>query len=363
MDGALSKTLDNMWRGGALPVAGTEPQLYPSVAADAVAKLLTLCPRHAITPLIEADELAKKAGVARIWIKDERARMGLGSFKALGAAYCIASAAADALKDKIGASQVWETALHGQTYATASAGNHGLSVAAGARLFGAEAVIYLSRAVPEAFAQRLRDKGARVVRAGGDYEASMAAAAADAEENGWTLLSDSSWPGYSAPAIAVMEGYLQLAAEAVAQIDGVPTHIFLQAGVGGLAAAVAAYARQVWGNAPQIIVVEPDAAPALIESIRSGELQDTQGPVSSMGRLDCKTPSMVALNGLARDADVFATISEEEAAAGVRTLAEYGYATTPSGGAGLAALLAGRVKDLGPDARVLAILSEGPEDG
>lgn len=160
-----------------------------------------------------------------------------------------------------------------------------------------------------------------------------------------------------------MEGYLQLAAEAAAQIDGVPTHIFLQAGVGGLAAAVAAYARQVWGNAPQIIVVEPDAAPALIESIRSGELQDTQGPVSSMGRLDCKTPSMVALNGLARDADVFATISEEEAAAGVRTLAEYGYATTPSGGAGLAALLAGRVKDLGPDARVLAILSEGSEDG
>ena len=108
---------------------------------------------------------------------------------------------------------------------------------------------------------------------------------------------------------------------------------------------------------------EEKQAPALIESIRSGELQDTQGPVSSMGRLDCKTPSMVALNGLARDADVFATISEEEAAAGVRTLAEYGYATTPSGGAGLAALLAGRVKDLGPDARVLAILSEGPEDG
>ena len=100
-----------------------------------------------------------------------------------------------------------------------------------------------------------------------------------------------------------MEGYLQLAAEAAAQMDAPPTHILLQAGVGGLAAAVAAHARQVWGDGPQIIVVEPEAAPALIESIRAGALTETSGPVSCMGRLDCKTPSMIALNGLARDAD------------------------------------------------------------
>ena len=127
--------------------------------------------------------------------------------------------------------------------------------------------------------------------------------------------------------------------------------------------AAAASARRAWGEVPKIVVVEPEAAPALLAAVKAGKFVAAEGPVSSMGRLDCKTPSMVALNGLARDADVFATISEEEAAAGVRTLAEYGYATTPSGGAGLAALLAGRVKDLGPDARVLAILSEGPEDG
>ena len=215
--------------------------------------------------------------------------------------------------------------------------------------------------MPEAFAARLRVKGADVVREGADYEASMQAAAMAADANGWTLLSDSSWPGYTELPLRVMEGYLQLAAEAAAQIHQPPTHILLQAGVGGLAAAVAAHARHIWGDGPQIIVVEPEAAPALIESIRAGRLVDTTGPVSSMGRLDCKTASMIALNGLARDADSFVTISEDEAQRTVDLLAEYGLPTTPSGAAGITALLAGL--DVPLKARVMAILSEGPEDG
>ncbi|MEP1254334.1 MAG: pyridoxal-phosphate dependent enzyme, partial [Alphaproteobacteria bacterium] len=155
---------------------------------------------------------------------------------------------------------------------------------------------------------------------------------------------------------------LQMVAEAAAQVPEPPTHILLQAGVGGLAAAVATYARKVWGDAPQIIVVEPEFAPALIESIRAGALVDTTGPVSEMGRLDCKTASLVALNGLARDADLFVTISEEEAGQAVSTLADVGLHSTPSGAAGVAALLAG-IDGIGSDARVLCFLSEGPEDG
>ena len=116
------------------------------------------------------------------------------------------------------------------------------------------------------------------------------------------------------------------------------------------------------GGAPRIVVVEPEAAPALIDSIRAGRVIDTDGPVSSMGRLDCKTPSMIALAGLARDADLFVTITEAEAAAGVAALGRAGFATTPSGAAGVAALLTGAVGvDLAT--RVLAFLSEGPEDG
>ena len=347
----MTKMLANPFRGAGLPGA----DLFPSTDAEAVAALLAQCPAHAETPLTAAPELAARAGIAALWLKDERGRMGLGSFKALGAAYAIAHDAAQG-------DGPWETRLTGRTYATASAGNHGMSVAAGARMFGARAVVYLAETVPEAFAERLRAMGAEVVRAGDDYEASMDAAKRDAETNGWALLSDSSWPGYWQPAYRVMEGYLQMAAEAARQVSEVPTHILLQAGVGGLAAAVATHARQVWGDGPVIVVVEPEAAPALIESIRAGVLVDTTGPVSNMGRLDCKTPSMVALNGLARDADLFVTITEDEAAAGTEVLGAAGFATTPSGGAGVAALLAG-VDGIGLDARVLCFLSEGPEDG
>jgi diaminopropionate ammonia-lyase len=315
-----------------------------------------MCPAHKETPMLEAPGLARLAGVGAVWIKDERERMGLGSFKALGAAHAIARQAA-ARTD----AATMHQALYGQTFVAASAGNHGLSVAAGARIFGARAVIFLSETVPEAFAERLKSHGAEVVRAGADYEASMIAAAQAAEGRGWTLLSDSSWEGYFDLPLLVMEGYTQLAAEAVQQLETAPTHVLLQAGVGGLAAAVAAHVRLAWGDGPRIIVVEPDAAPALFESIRAGRPVTADGPVSCMGRLDCKTPSLIALAGLSRDANSFVTITEDEAKAGVATLAEHGFRTTPSGGAGLAALLAGL--DLGPEARVLAILSEGPEDG
>lgn len=346
----MRRFLINPWRGVGL--AGAE--LMPLADADAVSQLLQRCPAHAPTPLRDAVALAARLGVGRLWLKDERARMGLGSFKALGAAHAIAREAAATAADDL------RQALHGRVYVTASAGNHGLSVAAGAALFGARAVIYLSLAVPDAFAARLRAKGAEVVRAGADYAASMAAAAAAADANGWTLLSDSSWPGYSALPLRVMEGYLQLAAEAAEQIDQPPTHVLLQAGVGGLAAAVAAHVRLVWGDAPQIIVVEPDAAPALIDSIRAGRLVETTGPLSCMGRLDCKTPSLIALQGLARDADGFMTVSDADAEAAADLLAEHGLPTTPSGAAGVAALLAGL--DPPRDARVMAILSEGLED-
>ena len=346
--------LDNPWRGVGLDPGGQ----MPLAAASGVADLLRLCPAHVETPLRDAPGLARRARVAEVRVKDERGRMGLGSFKALGAAHAIArEAAARAGNDPAALQQ----ALAGQTYVAASAGNHGLSVAAGARIFGARAVIYLSWTVPEAFAERLAAHGAEVVRAGADYEESMTAAMEAAEAQGWTLLSDSSWPGYTELPLRVMEGYTQMAAEAVRQMDAPPTHILLQAGVGGLAAAVAAHARLAWGDAPRIIVVEPDAAPALIDSIRAGRLVTSEGPVSSMGRLDCKTPSMIALAGLSRDADCFVTITEEEAESGTALLAEQDLETTPSGAAGLAALLAGL--DLGADARVLAFLSEGPESG
>lgn len=350
--------LANPHRPSGLPDPGMDPLRLPSADAAAVARLLAQCPAARPTPLLARPDIAARTGVAEVLLKDERARMGLGSFKALGAAYAIARDA------EATGRQPLAQALAGRTYVAASAGNHGLSVAAGARVFGAAAVIYLSETVSDAFAARLRAKGAHVVRAGATYEASMEAAQEAAAANGWVLLSDSSWPGYWDLPTRVMEGYLQLAAEVAEAVDRAPTHIFLQAGVGGLAAAVATYARRYWGDGPRIVVVEPEAAPALLESIRAGRPVETAGPVSIMGRLDCKVPSLIALAGLARDADVFATITEAEAEAAVAYLAEIGLDTTPSGAAGVAGLLSATAEvrqtlGLGPDSRVLAVLSEG----
>ena len=333
--------LKNPYRATSHPITGDSIP-FPSVNAKVPLGLLSRCPDYQVTPMVK---MTFDGSEAEYFIKDERTRMGLGSFKALGAAYVIAHEAQS--RD-----------VSSTTFVTASAGNHGLSVAAGAKVFGARAVVYLSNTVPEGFAQRLRDLGADVRRSGQDYEQSMQAALEAADENGWNLLSDSSWEGYTEAPHRLMEGYTVLAAECVDQMTQPPTHIFLQAGVGGLAAASAAYFREQWGQGVQIIVVEPDAAPALYASIDEGAFVTTKGPVSNMGRLDCKEASLIALKGLARDANSFVLISDQEASDGAHRLDELGLSTSESGGAGLIAALLD-VIPLGPNDRVLCILSEG----
>ena len=342
----MARILSNPFRGTGLSHPALDDLPWPSVDAQAPLALLGRCPRAGVTPLTSVFALARELGVAQIMVKDERTRMGLGSFKALGAAYVIARDAENG-------------AARGQTYVTASAGNHGLSVAAGAAAFGARSVIYLADTVPESFADRLREIGADVVRAGTDYQASMAAAMDRAEASGDVLLSDSSWAGYTTRPHRLMEGYLALMAEVFDQIDTAPTHLFLQAGVGGLAGAAAAIARRHWGDATRIIVVEPDAAPCLIASIEAAAPTETSGPVSAMGRLDCKVASLIALKGLARDADDFMTISESEGHYGASLAARHDLCSTPSGAAGLAGLAsASGALGLNAGSRVLVALSE-----
>ncbi len=353
-----STVLANAWRISKQAIDLPKQTPYPSVDVAAVQKLLALCPAAANTPLVEHEQLANEAGVKNVFIKDERSRMGLGSFKALGAAYVIAHKAAERV-----VGEDYASALTGETFVTASAGNHGLSVAAGARIFGAKAVIYLAETVPASFAERLRDMGADVRIHGSDYEQSMNAALEAAKSEDMIVLSDTSWEGYFDTPYRLMEGYLVAAAEAAEQMASAPSHIFLQAGVGGMAAALAAFFRKVWGDGPVIAVVEPVFAPALQASIEAGQLVNTVGPTSNMGRLDCKEASLIALKGLARDADYFVTLSDEQVAEMVARLAHMDLATSPSGGAGVAALFDEAVAQaisLNRESVVLAVLSEGP---
>jgi diaminopropionate ammonia-lyase len=334
------------------PLKGLDDIPMPSDDAPRAQALVARCPVAGQTPLSDGVAIATEAGVLNVWIKDERGRMGLGSFKALGAAYVIAS---DAQTQDVST----------RTYVTASAGNHGLSVAAGALAFGAASVVYIAQSVPDSFANRLEEQGAQVVREGDTYEDSLKAAELAAKVNGWELLSDGSWHGYTERPYRLMEGYTVLMAEAIAQLPEPPTHIFLQAGVGGLACACAALARQAWGDGPKIVVVEPDAAPALHGSVLAGEAVESTGAISQMGRLDCKIPSLIALKGLARDADAFALVTEAEGQAGAGLAMVAGYGSSPSGAAGIAALVALNTEQrdalgITIQSRAFCVLSEGP---
>ncbi len=336
------------------------PRLFRATAARPLA-FLRHCPAYEPTPLRSLAELAATLGVGRLLAKDETRRMRLGSFKALGAAFAVAQMVAEAAGTTDLESEHARGVAAGMTFITASAGNHGLSLAAGAKVFGAKAVIVLSTAVPEAFANRIRAQGAEVLRIDGSYDDSVAEAIRTAEQNGWLLLADGSWEGYVERPALVMEGYMVLAEEcrAVFAAEGDwPTHVYLQAGVGGLAAAVAAHIRDHWSVQPEIVVVEPEAAPCLIASMEAGKLTRAEGPDSNMGRLDCKEASLIAFEALRGDADRFVTVSDGEASAAANLLAEHGIATTPSGSAGLAALQAMKP---GADSRCLIVVSEGPE--
>ncbi|MXZ81036.1 MAG: diaminopropionate ammonia-lyase [Gammaproteobacteria bacterium] len=340
-------------------------------------EFLSPCPRHAPTPMIDCASLARRIGVHGVWSKDETRRMGLGSFKALGGIYAVARVVRDAAESRLGRSASPPELLEPHVrelsadirFVTASAGNHGLSVATGARIFGAQATIVLSHAVPADFENRLNRVPCTVVRHGDTYEESVAFAVEAAREPGRILLADGSWEGYVELPAMVMEGYSVIADECMrrfADLGTWPTHVFLQAGVGGLAASFAAHVREFWPVQPVVIVVEPEAAPCLMEGVRHGGLTTVEGPVSVMGRLDCKVASLIALEALTDDADAFVAISDRESESGVSSARTAGLFTTESGAAGLAALLPAFADTdfssrIGLDAssRCLAVISEG----
>jgi len=248
-------------------------------------------------------------------------------------------------------------------FMTASAGNHGLSIAAGAKIFGAHAIIFLSTSVPEGFANRIRGMNAEVVRVNGSYEDSVATAIAAAELDNGLLLADGSWNGYIERPALVMEGYTVLAEECRIEFSknkNWPTHVILQAGVGGLAAAIAGHIRDYWDEQPEIIVVEPNAAPCLIESFKVNKLTSVDGVTSNMGRLDCKDASLIAFQSLKNDADIFVTISDYMATNATSLLNAHGIPTTPSGAAGLAAI---EIIKVDSTSRCLVIITEGLEEG
>ena len=351
--------------------------------ADAWAEI-TEWEGYAPTPLVALPGLAKQIGVGRIDYKHEGARFGLGSFKALGGAY----AAMRVLQREVGArlgravsladisKGVYAEACSHITLSSATDGNHGRSLAWGCKRVGAPCRIYIHSEVSAVRAQAMRDLGAEVVRIDGDYDESVNVAKAEADKNGWFVVSDTSWQGYHDVPRDVMAGYGVMTREACETLNTPPTHVFLQGGVGGLAASVAGFLRQYWGDeTPRVIIVEPELAPCLYESARQAMLITVKiNEETIMAGLSCGAPSAIAWEILRAEASDYITIPDNLVAPTMRLLAnaESGDEKVESGEsavAGLASLIAvmqdvkmASALKLNESARVLLFGSEGITD-
>ncbi len=276
------------------------------------------------TPLLSLPAIANACGVASVHYKDEGRRFGLKSFKALGGAYAV-----QRLVERHGAA--------GMTVTCATDGNHGRAVAWGARRAGIRAVIYVHEGVSEGRAAAIASFGAEVRREGRTYDDSVRASAEAASAHGWHIVSDTSWPGYEDTPKDVMQGYAVLAMEIEAERVR-PSHVFVQGGVGGLAAGVLSYRWEKFGaNRPVMTVVEPDNAACLFASASVGALTAVSGDLDTvMAGLACGEPSLLAWQIVGPGVDAFMAIPDAAAIATMRDLAELGIVAGESGVAGLA---------------------------
>ncbi len=336
------------------------PTFWPG--PDDVEAFHRTLPGFAPTPLRSLPALARELGVAELWVKDEATRLGLAAFKVLGASYAIHR----------------HRLHHGSgptTFASATDGNHGRAVAWSARRLGQKAVIYVPRGTVAARIDAIRAEGAQVIVVEGTYDDAVRRSAKEAAENGWTVVSDTSWAGYKEIPQWIMEGYTTLFREVKRQLAGAePTHVVLQAGVGAFAGAGGLfYARE--GRRPVLVCVEPVEADGLRASVAApgGIRRLPAGSQRSiMAGLNCGMPSLLAWPVIRGSFRGFLAIDDEYARAAMRGLAAEGVVSGESGAAGVAGLLAfagepelaaARAK-LGLDAgaRVLAVSTEGATD-
>jgi len=231
------------------------------------------------TPLVKLNKLSKKLNLNNIFYKDESKRFHLKSFKALGGAYAV---------------QKITERNKSITVATATAGNHGRSVSWGAQRLGLNCKIFISEFVSEARADVMKNLGADVIRVKGNYEASLKECINQSKINGWEIIQDVAWEGYEEVPKLTMAGYSVMIKEISNQTDQYITHVFLQAGVGGMASGAIAGIAKYFKRIPKIIIVEPETADCVLQSIEAGEMQKIDiNKESIMGGMSCGEVSLV----------------------------------------------------------------------
>ena len=339
-------------------------------------------PGYAPTPLLELADVAEAARVRSVHWKDEGGRFGLGSFKALGGAYAVLRLVVAELARRGVANSATATeleagahrdAVRAITVTCATDGNHGRSVAWGARRFGARCVIFVHETVSQGRRDAIAQYGAEIRVVPGNYDDAVREAARMAEAEGWFVVSDTSYEGYTEVPRDVMQGYRLMADEAADQMAGqAPTHAFIQGGVGGVAAAVAIQLRSRFGPDVKVVVVEPEKAACLLESAEAGAPVTVAGELDTlMAGLACGEPSLLAWQELERGAFAAKAVPDDSAVACMKALAARKPAVVAgeSAVAGLAALLlaaqepfARAALGLDESSRVLLFGTEGATD-
>ena len=272
-------------------------KFLPEKLIDEAIKSISSWNSYSPTPLIRLDKLSSILGLKEIYYKDESKRFTLKSFKALGGAFAV------------------EKVANGRkniTVATATAGNHGRSVAWGAQKLGLNCKIFISEYVSESRADAMREFGADVVRVKGNYDNSLKECIAQSQKNNWEIVQDTAWSGYELIPQYIMAGYTIMMKEIFDQINNdVISHVFLQAGVGGMAGAMIAGIAKFSNSIPIIIIVEPEDADCVLKSIKNNEPTTIKVEKESiMGGMSCGEVSKVAWNILKLSTNYCVTIPD-----------------------------------------------------
>ena len=275
---------------------------------DDAYKVISNWENYLPTPLEKLNKLSSELGLKNIFYKDESKRFKLKSFKALGGAYAV---------EKISQNK------KNLTISTATAGNHGRSVAWGTKRLGLNCKIFISEFVSESRAEAMRGFGAEVFRVKGNYDNSLKECIKQSKLNDWEIVQDVAWEGYELVPKLTMAGYAVMMKEISDQINNNQiTHIFLQAGVGGMAAAMIAGCARYLKIIPKIIIVEPESADCVLQAVEKNKIVTIDIKKESlMGGMSCGEVSTIPWKIINNNCNFCISIPDDKISDTVKLLA------------------------------------------
>lgn len=310
-------------------------EMFPICYARDARKFHSHIPNYHMTPLVALPNLARILGVGGIYVKNEAKRLQMNSFKVMGGSYAIYRLVKqilgredEDLSFEYLTGEECHKALGDVVFCSATDGNHGRGLAWACQQLKHPCKIYVHSETSQPRIDAIKHFGAEVTVVAGNYDDAVRQAAEDAAANGWYVVSDTSWPGYEEIPTWIMQGYNSIMLEAQEQFTGLgivkPSHVFVQAGVGAMAASVVGFYSAMFPEDPPLfVVVEPDKAPCIYESIAAGDgkCHSVKGDLDTiMAGLACGDPSPIAYEILRDNADIFIQVPDNVAARGMRIL-------------------------------------------